>query len=164
MANKKIIPVVDALKELYGKLGGTPADVEDISTTTEIIQEIADVASPGGGGGGGSAMIVNFHYGSKEVSGTEYEAMIGDKTFNEVFTALNSGTIVVGKLADEEVIQVFSAVSTYKHIGENSTAIYIYFLDCTGSDPAVEPIYMDFSTGGADPTILDQNIYHVFYE
>ncbi len=53
MANKKIIPVVDALKELYGKLGGTPEDVEDISTTTEIIQEITEVASPGGGGGGG---------------------------------------------------------------------------------------------------------------
>lgn len=56
MANKKIIPVVDALKELYGKLGGTPADVEDISTTTEIIQEIADVATPGGGGGGGGVI------------------------------------------------------------------------------------------------------------
>lgn len=84
MANKKIIPVVDALKELYGKLGGTPEavedisttaemlkgiyeamggtpeDVEDLSTTTELIQAIADVATPGGGSSDFSTVTVVF--------------------------------------------------------------------------------------------------------
>lgn len=93
MANKKIIPVVDALKELYGKLGGTPADVEDISTTTEIIQEIADVATPGGGGGGGSTDI--FTVGMTAETTEETVVVTLDKTWQEIFNAVNSNKFVV---------------------------------------------------------------------
>lgn len=49
MANK-ILPVADALKQLYQSLGGDDPEVLDMSTNTELIQEIAKVAEGGGGG------------------------------------------------------------------------------------------------------------------
>lgn len=51
MANK-ILPVIEPLKAIYKKLGGEK-DVENLSTTTELLQEIAEVTE---GGGGGSAL------------------------------------------------------------------------------------------------------------
>lgn len=50
MANK-ILPVADALKQLYQSLGGDDPEVLDMSTNTELIQEIAKVAEGGGGSG-----------------------------------------------------------------------------------------------------------------
>lgn len=50
MANK-ILPVADALKQLYQSLGGDDPEVLDMSTNTELIQEIAKVAEGGGGAG-----------------------------------------------------------------------------------------------------------------
>lgn len=49
MANK-ILPVADALKQLYEALGGDDPEVLELSTNTELIQEIAKVASSGGSG------------------------------------------------------------------------------------------------------------------
>lgn len=49
MANK-ILPVADALKQLYQSLGGDDPEVLDMSTNTELIQEIAKVATSGGSG------------------------------------------------------------------------------------------------------------------
>ena len=47
MANK-ILPVADALKQVYTALGGNDDEVLDMSTNTELIQEIAGVATGGG--------------------------------------------------------------------------------------------------------------------
>lgn len=49
MANK-ILPVADALKQLYEALGGDDPEVLELSTNTELIQEIAKVAPSGGSG------------------------------------------------------------------------------------------------------------------
>ena len=48
MANK-ILPVAEALKQVYTALGGNDDEVLDMSTNTELIQEIAGVATGGGG-------------------------------------------------------------------------------------------------------------------
>lgn len=168
MANKKIIPVVDALKELYGKLGGTPEDVEDISTTTEIIQEITEVASPGGGGGG--SLIVNFHYDSMEVDGAEYETMVGDKTFNEVFNAFTSGQNVIGKVISEDGnIDIYSVTSAIKEIIPSDEPgdeyrMFIYFVSSYGVDTEIETTYTDFVINGFDASVFNQNIYHIFFD
>lgn len=42
---------VEALREIYGTLGGTD-DVSHISTVSEMVEKVAEVASGGGGGGG----------------------------------------------------------------------------------------------------------------
>lgn len=41
----------DALKDIYVTLGGNASDVEEVSTVTEMIQKVTEVASGGGGGG-----------------------------------------------------------------------------------------------------------------
>ena len=40
---------VDALKGLYEKMGGESADVEDVSTIPDMIDELTTVAGSGGG-------------------------------------------------------------------------------------------------------------------
>lgn len=47
----EMFTTVQSLKGLYVKLGGNAADVAEVSTETEMIQKITDVASSGGGGG-----------------------------------------------------------------------------------------------------------------
>lgn len=41
---------VDALKQVYKTLGGAPADVEELSTVSEMVEKLANVAGGGGGG------------------------------------------------------------------------------------------------------------------
>lgn len=48
----------DALKDIYVTLGGNASDVEEVSTVTEMIQKVTEVASGGGGGGDFSTATV----------------------------------------------------------------------------------------------------------
>lgn len=50
---------VDALKQVYKTLGGAPADVEELSTVSEMVEKLANVAG-GGGGGDFSTATVTF--------------------------------------------------------------------------------------------------------
>lgn len=82
----KILTVADSLKGLYAKLGGTPEDVEDTSTVTEMIQEITEVAGSGSGGGGGAFKLT--------VGGTIADPTF-DKTGDEVIAAMKKGQPVI---------------------------------------------------------------------
>ena len=85
----KILPIAEALKKIYIKLGGDSAEVLDMSTTTELIQEIAELPLGGGGGGG---LVVTI---TAEIVGDD-PVLTGDKTYSEIMTALNNGTNPVG--------------------------------------------------------------------
>ena len=88
----KILPIAEALKKIYIKLGGDSAEVLDMSTTTELIQEIAELPL-GGGGGGGNTLVVN----STPIM--EDEEIVGytlDKNYSEIKTALLNGMYIQG--------------------------------------------------------------------
>lgn len=87
MANK-ILPVADALKQLYTSLGGEDPAVLGMSTNTELIQEIAEVA----GGGGGYDIII---------STTEFSNDLTDYTFEKfdmdsLVQKLRNGGLITG--------------------------------------------------------------------
>lgn len=151
MANKKIIPVVDALKELYGKLGGTPEDVEDISTTTEMIQEITEVASPGGGGGGNSSLLLTYAY--------DEGVFTCDKTPSEILTAINNKKQILACLSEGSPVEVPVVQLVYSEDDE-ITGIDITFMhytfgtsDVYGTTLEIEAIGLNHDVESEDVTL-----------
>lgn len=99
MANK-ILPVADALKQLYTSLGGEDPAVLDMSTNTEIIQEIAKIAEGGGGGGSSDPypeydVIVKSNHSILGLTSENLELIKGD------------WTIISSLIANEKPIKCF---------------------------------------------------------
>ena len=109
----KILPIAEALKKIYIKLGGDSAEVLDMSTTTELIQEIAEL--PLGGGGGGAFIItVTSVIGD---DGTTYTA---DKTYREALNAILEHKNII-------FIEIDNAYPNVYRYSNDVTAIYGYY-------------------------------------
>jgi hypothetical protein len=118
----KILTIADSLKGLYAKLGGTPADVEDTSTVTEMIQEITEVAGSGGSGGG-----------LPEITSADNGKVltVGNKTTGEVFipkqSITNSGAPVpLAKVTIDASTLEEGTIATVNMSGINSVFTYQY--------------------------------------
>lgn len=122
MANK-ILPVADALKQLYQSLGGDDPEVLDMSTNTELIQEIAKVATSGGSGlpevteaddgrvlgvddgewkavepSGGADIIIGCVTSPFSSTASDYTLVKG--SYQDIVTKLKEGKLVTGYAYD----------------------------------------------------------------
>ena len=83
---------IDALKQLYSKMGGTLADVANINTSSEMIAKISDVVGGDGDSSGDSGNgIVIVH-----ITPTGQGDYVCDKTAQEIVDLLENGTVVFG--------------------------------------------------------------------
>lgn len=122
MANK-ILPVADALKQLYQSLGGDDPEVLDMSTNTELIQEIAKVATSGGSGLPEVTDVDEGKVLTVDSSG-EWAAEMPSKGYPYVYATASgfiSGTslgyFVVGKLR---------ATDIYELVRPTSSSVFIF--------------------------------------
>lgn len=133
----KILTIADSLKGLYAKLGGTPADVEDTSTVTEMIQEITEVAGSGGGSGGGGAFVVN-------ITAADGETTI-DKSYAEILSAHQAGSIIFAQIeADDLPDGLCTVILNFDEVFSRFISYYstFNFVDDGEGTLAPEPVYM----------------------
>ena len=106
--------VVETLRELYAKLGGTDY-VDDVSTVAEMIEKVTEVAENGGGGGGGSSdfYVVNYNSATQRA----------DHTAKEIYDAYTSGLIPIMKNG--------GIVFSFRQANGNSGGGYAQFIDVT---------------------------------
>lgn len=107
----------EALKLLYKKLGGT-ADVESITSISDMVDLIEDVA--GGGGGGASGLVVNLVRDETVMPPSTYL----DKNYTEITTAILTGihpVVLKGGEGEYEVelIMGFSEADGYSVLLSN---------------------------------------------
>lgn len=116
--NKKgdlVMTVNDALKMLYEKMGGT-ADVSGVTTSSEMIDYIEDVAGSGGSGGAGGVYVET----TLNVAGQYEVEYVSTTTAAAVITALQAGSSVVFHVpASDYQFEMYLAIWGY--IPENNT-------------------------------------------
>lgn len=83
--------IVEALKKLYTKLGGSAADVANIDLNAEMVDKIADVA---GGGSGGGVFVVT--------ATNEDDVITFNKTWQEVHDALSNNIPVFVRVSVDD--------------------------------------------------------------
>jgi hypothetical protein len=91
----QILTVVDSLKQLYEAMGGTPSDVERISTVTEMIQELSEIAGGGGGGGSVGAHVIAL---TNVPTSTAQAILPSGVTYASILADLENGTIPMLKV------------------------------------------------------------------
>ena len=119
----------EALKLLYKKLGGS-ADVESITSISDMVDLIEDVA---GGGGGASGLVVNVTF--------ESDFATLDKNYSEISTALDNGAILTfashfsqggGEMGSTTGTSYFALSAIFENTTQNSTMYIVSLYELSG--------------------------------
>ena len=144
--------VNDALKMLYEKMGGT-ADVSGVTTSSEMIDYIEDVAGSGGGGGSVEDFSITATWD------VEAERYYLDKTWKEIKDAFVAGNrcivtsveVYSGETYSETITKVGLVVGYSSEIrtGEYPSATYRLCItrddNCASAQAAGENEYPEMS-------------------
>lgn len=141
---------IQALQELYLKLGGSLADtysdiaggvaVGEYVLIPDMIAACAQIAESGGGGGGGGAFVINV------------ESSVMDKTWQEIYDAVDAGKVcavkgesVEGQAEIGYVTSIFSVMGTYTVVcittDTINAAVSEYAANAAGGYPAYVGTY-----------------------
>lgn len=134
----------EALKLLYKKLGGT-ADVESITSISDMVDLIEDVAG-GGGGGGASGLKVTVTVDS--TGGTPVYTL--DKNYTEIMAVVNNGITPIFQMSSEGSYRylLFGGSAEVEYEGQTIYVIALYVPNRSTVDGLVVIQFMSDSATG----------------
>lgn len=140
--------ILEALKTINAKLGGTNDPDEKWGT---LLQEIAENIGEGGGGSGAGSFLVTLSYNEQD------QALTMDKTYGEIEAAIKSGqyiTVVDTTITEEE--ENLMAIAQTIPIVEQSDAdyfvVYVTYpsIAQSGNIEFIQNMFMRYTTNSKD--------------